>query len=108
MPCARFRTQPCQHRSTEEAMITLGSFVSGRWTPANGGGETLQNPATEEPLAILDAPPVDRGAALDYARRVGGPALRALTFAARAERLDAVAAALQAARDELLDLAVRN
>ena len=47
-------------------------------------------------------------AVLDHARTVGGPALRALTFAERGALLRAATDALQAHRNELLDLAVAN
>jgi oxepin-CoA hydrolase/3-oxo-5,6-dehydrosuberyl-CoA semialdehyde dehydrogenase len=72
------------------------------------GEETLVNPATEEPLARVRTRGHDLAAALDHARRVGGPALRAMTFAQRGQMLKAMADALTAHRDELLDLAVRN
>src|SRR4051812_20127372 len=89
-------------------MRRLGSYVSGAWTVDTHDGEILVNPATEEPLAMMSGEGVDRGAALHYARSRGGPALRALTFAERAGLLDAVASTLQAARDELLDLAIAS
>jgi 3,4-dehydroadipyl-CoA semialdehyde dehydrogenase len=89
-------------------MLTLSSYVSGHWKAGSGRGEILVNPATEEILATLDGGGIDRGAALDYARRQGGPSLRELTFAERAGLLEAVAATLQGARDELLDLAIAN
>jgi 3,4-dehydroadipyl-CoA semialdehyde dehydrogenase len=88
-------------------MRPLGSYICGDWIGGSGSTETLVNPATEEPLVELRGG-FDRRAALEHARRIGGPALRAMTFAERAERLDAVAATLQAVRDELLDLAVKN
>src|SRR5262249_33775546 len=50
----------------------------------------------------------DRAAALDYARRKGGPALRAMTFAERGTLLRGMCDAIQARREELLDLAVAN
>src|SRR6476646_4803317 len=45
---------------------------------------------------------------LDHARTVGGPALRAMTFGDRGAMLRACVDALQAHRNELLDLAVAN
>ncbi|HVR71170.1 MAG TPA: 3,4-dehydroadipyl-CoA semialdehyde dehydrogenase [Vicinamibacteria bacterium] len=90
-------------------MITLASYLSGRWV--EGSPDSLQvlvNPATEEPLARAGSGGVDLPAALDYARRVGGPALRRLTFAERGALLEAMSGALVAHRDELLDLAVAN
>ena len=85
---------------------TLPSFVAGRWVEGSGGFETLLNPATEEPLARAASGGVDRRAALDFARTRGGPALRALTFAERGTLVQGMCDALQAHRDELLDLSV--
>ena len=87
-------------------MLTLGSYVGGRWVEGSGGLAALLNPATEEPLARAAAGGIDRRAALVHARERGGPALRALTFAERGALLKAMGDALQARRDELLDLSL--
>jgi 3,4-dehydroadipyl-CoA semialdehyde dehydrogenase len=89
-------------------MLVLRSHVGGAWVEGKGEPETIVNPATEEPLARVGAEGVDRAAALAYARSVGGPALRALTFEQRGGLLKAMCDALVAHRDELLDLAVAN
>jgi len=89
-------------------MITLRSYVGGRWVEGSEPLDTLVNPATEEPLAKAGAGGVDRAAALDYARSKGGAALRAMTFAERGALLKAMCDAIQAHRDELLDLAIAN
>lgn len=89
-------------------MIQLRSYVCGQWVAGGGELETLVNPATEEPLAQAGASGIDRKAALDFARSRGGPALRALSFAQRGGLLKAICDALQAHREELLDLAVAN
>jgi 3,4-dehydroadipyl-CoA semialdehyde dehydrogenase len=88
-------------------MITLRSYLQGRWVEG-GSPQTLVNPATEEPLAWAGSAGLDLAGALEFARHTGGPALRELTFAQRGQLLQAMADALQARRDELLDLAVRN
>jgi len=88
-------------------VITLRSHLGGRWVEGTSP-QTLVNPATEEPLARAGSAGLDLGAAMEFTRRTGGPALRSLTFAERGRLLQAMAAALQAHRDELLDLAVRN
>jgi len=88
-------------------MITLRSYLQGRWVEG-GSRQTLVNPATEEPLAEAGSAGLDLAGALEVARRAGGAALREMTFAQRGRLLKAVADALQAHRDELLDLAVRN
>ena len=69
---------------------------------------TLVNPATEEPLARTGTGGIDMAAVLAHARDVGGPALRGMTFGERGAMLRAVTDALQAHRNELLDLAVAN
>ena len=89
-------------------MQILSSYVCGRWTQGSGAGQTLLNPATEEVLATASSEGVDLAAALDHARTVGGPALRALGFAQRGALLQGMADALQDARDELLALNMAN
>jgi 3,4-dehydroadipyl-CoA semialdehyde dehydrogenase len=89
-------------------MKTLRSYLSGRWSEGSGTPQTLVNPATEEPLGQVSSDGLDLAAALDHARRQGGPALRALSFAERGALLKEMAKAIQAHRDELLDLAVAN
>jgi len=88
-------------------VIALRSHLQGRWIEG-GSPQVLVNPATEEPLAQAGSGGLDLAAALDFARGAGGPALRELTFAQRGQLLAAMAEALQAHRDELIDLAVRN
>jgi len=89
-------------------MRNLPSYLGGRWIEGAGARQTLFNPATEEPLAQVSSEGADLTAALDYARRTGGPALRALSFAERGALLKGMAQALQAQRDELLELAIAN
>jgi 3,4-dehydroadipyl-CoA semialdehyde dehydrogenase len=89
-------------------MKTLRSYLGGQWVEGTGVPQTLVNPATEEPLAQVSSEGLDLAAALDYARRKGGPALRALSFAERGALLKEMAKAIQTQRDELLALAVAN
>ncbi|HTQ72883.1 MAG TPA: 3,4-dehydroadipyl-CoA semialdehyde dehydrogenase [Burkholderiales bacterium] len=89
-------------------MKTLRSYLSGRWIEGSGAPQILVNPATEEPLAQVSSEGADVAAALDHARRKGGPALRGLSFAERGALLKDMAKAMQAHRDELLDLSVAN
>src|SRR5688500_900782 len=89
-------------------MLTLRSYVSGAWVEGKGTLQTLVNPATEEPLARAGTGGIDMAAALAHARDKGGPALRALSFAERGALLKAMSDVIQAHRDEILDLAVKN
>jgi len=88
-------------------MIDLRSYVCGRWVEG-APSETLLNPATEEPLARGGSGGIDRAGVLDYARTKGGPALQSLTFAQRGALLRGMCDAIQAIREELLDLSVAN
>ncbi|MCK6547131.1 3,4-dehydroadipyl-CoA semialdehyde dehydrogenase [Myxococcota bacterium] len=86
----------------------IQSYVFGEWRDGSREGATLVNPATEEVIATADSTGIDLGAALDFARTVGGPALRALTFAERAELLQKMSTAIHAEREPLIDSAVAN
>ena len=85
-------------------MKTLRSYVAGRWHEADSGFATLYDPSTEEAVARASSAGVDFAAALGYARDRGGPALRGLTFAQRADLLRGMSRALRDSRDELLAL----
>lgn len=89
-------------------MKRIPSFVGGDWVEGSGDGATLINPASGEPLATVAAGGLDFGAALEYAREVGGPALRALSYQERAGLLQAVYDALFAHREELIELSIAN
>jgi oxepin-CoA hydrolase/3-oxo-5,6-dehydrosuberyl-CoA semialdehyde dehydrogenase len=70
--------------------MRLKSFVNSEWLEGDGKLVTLLNPATEEPLAETTTSGINFSAALEHARSVGGPALRSMTFAERAEILQAI------------------
>ncbi|HZM36497.1 MAG TPA: 3,4-dehydroadipyl-CoA semialdehyde dehydrogenase, partial [Burkholderiales bacterium] len=86
----------------------LKSFLAGKWVAGMGTPQTLLNPATEEPLATASSDGLDLRAALEHARAKGGPALRSLSFAQRGALLKAMADAMQAERDRLLELGITN
>ncbi|UJR79217.1 3,4-dehydroadipyl-CoA semialdehyde dehydrogenase [Sandaracinus amylolyticus] len=89
-------------------MITLKSYLRGEWVAGTGRGTALVNPTTEEPIAEASTQGLDLGAALEFARTKGGPALRAATFAQRGAWLDAISKALHARRDALLDESIAS
>jgi oxepin-CoA hydrolase/3-oxo-5,6-dehydrosuberyl-CoA semialdehyde dehydrogenase len=88
--------------------ITLRSFVQDRWIEGTGSPASLFNPATEQELARTSTAGIDMAAAAAFARDRGGPALRELTFAQRAEALRAWSNALHAHRDALIGLSIAN
>ena len=88
-------------------MPVLRSYVSGRWT-APPDGRPVRDAVTGEEIARISSEGIDLAAALDYGRRVGGPALRALTFHERAALAKAVGGMLREHRDELYALSART
>ncbi len=89
-------------------MITLQSYVMGRWMASTGSPLVLLNATTEAPLAQASSEGVDFAGALAFARERGGPALRAMTFAQRGDMLKALSDAIVKHRDELFALAMDN
>ena len=88
-------------------MPVLRSYVSGQWT-APPDGRPVRDAVTGEEVARISSEGIDLGAALDYGRQVGGPALRALTFHERAALAKAVGGMLREHRDELYALSART
>lgn len=79
-------------------MIKLESYACGKWQ-AGEGGEVMLNALTGEPVAQLSSKGVDFAAMLAYGRKVGGPALRQLTFHERAMKLKALGQYLSERKD---------
>jgi oxepin-CoA hydrolase/3-oxo-5,6-dehydrosuberyl-CoA semialdehyde dehydrogenase len=88
-------------------MVRLQSYLQDQWMPGEGSPRVLVNPATEEVLAETTTAGLDFAAALAHARDVGGPALRAMTFAERGALLKSMSRALYAEREALLELSSR-
>ena len=90
----------------------LSNFVQGRWQAGKdsgtGAGTALFDPVLGTELARVDATGLDLPAAFAYARDTGGAALRALTYAQRADLLGKVAAVLQAKRDDYYAISLAN
>jgi len=86
----------------------LSNFVQGRWQAGSGAGAALFDPVLGTELARVDATGLDLPAAFAHARDTGGAALRALTYAQRAELLGKIAAVLQAKRDDYYAISTAN
>ncbi|MBW8050290.1 MAG: phenylacetic acid degradation bifunctional protein PaaZ [Cytophagales bacterium] len=71
--------------------IKLKNYVQGKWIEGEGNGKDLFNAVTGEQIAIATSKGLDFKAMLEYARRVGGPALRKMTFHERGRMLKALA-----------------
>ena len=77
----------------------LSSYLRDQWVTATDEGLPLLDASTSELVARWSNEPVDVAAAYDYARSVGGPALRRLTFTERAAILRQLAGYLNDRRE---------
>src|SRR5262245_31307571 len=78
----------------------LENFVMGEWAAGTGRMTDLFHAVTGDKIAETSTGGVDFEGMVDYAKRVGGPALRKMTFHARALMLKAMAQYLMARKDE--------
>jgi oxepin-CoA hydrolase/3-oxo-5,6-dehydrosuberyl-CoA semialdehyde dehydrogenase len=87
--------------NNRHAARPLESYVNGKWIAAPAdGATTLLDASTGAPIALASSQGIDFAAAAEYARRVGGPALRRHTFHERAAMLKALAKYLSERKDE--------
>src|SRR5215510_6562385 len=88
--------------------MKLSNYVSGKWIEGSGAGVPLVDPVTGDELARISSDGVDLMGALEFARSQGGPALRQLTYAQRADLLAKIGEVLTAQRDEYFCLSLLN
>src|SRR5579862_8199412 len=89
-------------------MTALHSYVGGTWIDPADEGRPVLDAVTGEEVARVSSAGIDLGAALDYGRAVGGPALRELTFHQRAALLKSLGQLLREHRPELYALSART
>lgn len=88
--------------------MQLQSHIGGAWLSGRDHGVVMRDATTGEVIAEASSAGIDFAAALDHARTVGGPALRALTFHERAGLLKALAKRLIECKEELYALSYRT
>ncbi|MBC7730323.1 MAG: phenylacetic acid degradation bifunctional protein PaaZ [Bacteriovorax sp.] len=79
---------------------TLQSYIGGRWL-GQQGAQVLRSAINGQAVASTHAEAIDFGEAVAHARKVGLPALMALDFQQRAERLKALAKYLNEHKETL-------
>lgn len=87
------------------SLLEISSFAAGQWVAPGAGARNIASAVTGEVIATAGNDALDVQAMLDYARNVGGPALRKMTFHDRARMLKALAMALGEKKQALYDLA---
>jgi oxepin-CoA hydrolase/3-oxo-5,6-dehydrosuberyl-CoA semialdehyde dehydrogenase len=84
-------------------LLNVHSFAAGRWVSPDASARSIENAVTGEVMAQAGSA-LDVTAMLDYARNIGGPALRSMNFHDRARMLKALAAHLGQHKQALYDL----
>ena len=69
----------------------LPSYVADSWFTPNRDGDAVLDSSTGEPVATVSSEGIDFARMVEYARTVGGPELRRLTFRERAALIEALA-----------------
>jgi oxepin-CoA hydrolase / 3-oxo-5,6-dehydrosuberyl-CoA semialdehyde dehydrogenase len=84
--------------------MKLKSYVCGAWQEGAREGALLRDATTGAVIGQASTEGIDFRAALEYARRVGGPALRELTFHQRAALIKKLAKFLTDCKEEFYTL----
>ena len=71
--------------------MKTGNYIAGKWISGEGEGTPLYNAVTGDVIGSASSKGLDFKAMTDYARKVGNPALRKLTFQERGRLLRALA-----------------
>jgi oxepin-CoA hydrolase / 3-oxo-5,6-dehydrosuberyl-CoA semialdehyde dehydrogenase len=88
--------------------MKLGCYVANQWVTGSDDGVLLRSAVDGEAIAMASSAGVDFGEMLHYARTVGGPRLRELTFHQRALMLKALAVHLNDCKKELYALSTQT
>src|SRR3954451_13620443 len=84
--------------------LKLLNYAADRWYEAPGGLAEVESAVSGETIALTGSQGLDFSGMLRHARRVGGPALRRMTFHERAWMLKDLANAIMARKEELYEL----
>lgn len=86
----------------------LANYIGGAWVEGAGAGTALVDPVLGTELVRASTAGLDYRAGLEHARTVGGPALRALSYAERAALVGKIADVLAANREDYYRIALEN
>ena len=84
--------------------MILKNYALGKWIAGEGKGQALYNAITGTKIAETSSRGLDFGEMMDYARKVGGPTLRKMTFHERGRMLKALALHLISIKDKFYPL----
>ena len=84
-------------------MRDIQSYVCGDWVGSDGSARSVFDAVDGTQIGLAGSLTFDRGAMVEYAKTVGGPALRAMTFHQRAKMLKALAMHLSEKKNTLYE-----
>ncbi|MBO9441899.1 phenylacetic acid degradation bifunctional protein PaaZ [Phaeobacter italicus] len=86
------------------SLLDVSSFAAGQWIAPGAGARNIASAITGDVIAQAGNDTLNVQGMLDYARSVGGPSLRKMTFHDRARMLKALAGHLNQHKQALYDL----
>jgi oxepin-CoA hydrolase/3-oxo-5,6-dehydrosuberyl-CoA semialdehyde dehydrogenase len=89
-------------------MTKLENYITGHWITGDGDGQLLFNAVTGEPVAAATTKGLDFKTITDYARKVGNPALRKMSFHQRGNMLKALALHLRKHLDKFYETSYKT
>jgi oxepin-CoA hydrolase/3-oxo-5,6-dehydrosuberyl-CoA semialdehyde dehydrogenase len=89
-------------------MIKLGNYINGEWVNGEGEGQLLYNAITGETVAAATTKGLDFERILKYARTVGNPALRKMTFHERGRMIRALALYLNEKKGKFYEISYKT
>jgi len=88
--------------------MKLQNYITGKWITGEGDGQPLYNAVTGEIVANATTKGLDFKAMTDYARMVGNPNLRKMTFHQRGNMLKALALHLRNHLDKFYQISYKT
>ena len=89
-------------------MHKLENYITGNWITGDGEGQELYNAVTGENIGAATTKGLDFKSITDYARTVGNPALRKMTFHQRGNMLKALALHLRNHLDKFYQISYQT
>jgi oxepin-CoA hydrolase/3-oxo-5,6-dehydrosuberyl-CoA semialdehyde dehydrogenase len=89
-------------------MRNYDNYALGKWIKGDGNGTPLFNAITGEQIGTASSKGLDFSEMMDYARKVGGPTLRKMTFQERGLMLKALALHLHSIKNKFYSLSAET
>src|SRR5215471_16473350 len=89
-------------------MNKLENYVTGKWITGDGDGQVLKDAVNGEEIGIATTSGLDFASILNYARTIGNPALRKMTFHERGRMLRALAVYLNERKEKFYQVSYKT